>query len=325
MDTILVTGGAGYIGSHVVRELARSGYRPVILDHLGEGHREAVVAGDFVLGNLSDESVLDSLFSQHAIDGVMHFASRCYVGESVENPQLYYEENVLAALTLFRVMKRHGVRRFVLSSSCAVYGNPQRIPIDEDHPKDPVNPYGETKYFVERILSDYDRAYGFPFVALRYFNAAGASLDGKIGESHDPETHLIPLVLQVAKGEAAEVTVFGDDYATRDGTCVRDYVHVLDLAAAHIAAYQWLKQGKASDSFNLGTGSGYTVREVVSAAERVTGRTLARRVAERRSGDPPELVADSSKAASLLEWTPRYSELETIVETAWSWEQKRTY
>lgn len=325
MDTILVTGGAGYIGSHVVRELALSGYHPVVLDHLGEGHREAVVAGDFVLGNLSDESVLDSLFSQHAVDGVMHFASRCYVGESVENPQLYYEENVLGALTLFRVMKRHGVSRFVLSSSCAVYGSPRHIPIDEEHPRNPVNPYGETKYFVERVLSDYDQAYGFPFTALRYFNAAGASLDGKIGESHDPETHLIPLVLRVAKGEAAEVTVYGDDYATRDGTCVRDYVHVLDLASAHIAAYEWLKQGKASDSFNLGTGYGYTVKEMVSAAERVTGRKVASRVAERRSGDPPELVADASKAAILLGWTPRYSELETIVETAWRWEQNRTY
>ena len=325
MDTILVTGGAGYIGSHVVRELTRSGYRPVILDHLGEGHREAVGEVDLVLGNLSDESVLDSLFSRYVFDGVMHFASRCYVGESVENPQLYYEENVLGALTLFRVMRRHGVRRFILSSSCAIYGEPQHVPMDERHPKDPVNPYGETKYFVERILREYDRAYDFPFVALRYFNAAGASLDGKIGESHDPETHLIPLVLQVAKGEAAEVTIYGEDYDTRDGTCVRDFIHVLDLASAHIASYEWLKRGKDSDSFNLGTGSGYTVKEVVSTAERVTGRKIVSRVAERRSGDPPELVADSGKAASLLGWTPKYSELETIIKTAWSWEQNRTY
>ncbi len=308
-----------------MRELTRSGYRPIILDHLGEGHREAIGEVDLVLGNLSDESGLDSLFSQYVFDGVMHFASRCYVGESAENPQLYYEENVLGAMTLFRVMRRYGVRRFILSSSCAVYGDPQQVPMDEEHTKDPVNPYGETKYFVERILRQYDRAYDFPFVALRYFNAAGASLDGKIGESHEPETHLIPLVLQVAKGEAAGVTIYGGDYDTRDGTCVRDFIHVLDLASAHIASYEWLKQGKASDSFNLGTGSGYTVKEVVSTAERVTGRRILSRVVERRSGDPPELVADSGKAASLLGWTPKYSELETIIKTAWSWEQNRTY
>ena len=325
MDTILVTGGAGYIGSHVVSELTRSGYHPVILDHLGEGHREAIGDADFVLGNLSDESVLNPLFSEHVFDGVMHFASRCYVGESVENPQLYYEENVLGAMSLFRVMRRNGVRRFIFSSSCAVYGSPRYSPIDEGHPRDPVNPYGETKYFVERILREYDRAYDFPFVALRYFNAAGASLDGKIGESHDPETHLIPLVLQVAKGEAAEITIYGGDYDTRDGTCVRDFIHVLDLASAHIAAYEWLKRGETSDSFNLGTGSGYTVKEVVDTAERVTGRKVTSRVAERRPGDPAELVADSSKAASLLGWTPSYSGLETILETAWSWEKNRSY
>lgn len=325
MDTILVTGGAGYIGSHTARELVRTGYRPVILDHLGNGHREAVGEADFVQGNLSDEGELDSLFRRFNFNGVMHFASRCYVGESVEKPQLYYEENIVGALTLFRMMRRHGVHRFIFSSSCAVYGNPRRIPIDESHPKDPVNPYGETKDFVERILRDYDTAYGFPFVALRYFNAAGASLDGRIGESHDPETHLIPLVLRVAKGEDAEVMIYGGDYATWDGTCVRDFIHVLDLASAHIAAYEWLKQGKASDSFNLGTGRGYTVREVVNTAEQITGRRIAGRVVDRRPGDSPALVADSNKAKSLLGWTPRYPELDTIVETAWSWEQNRTY
>lgn len=325
MKTILVTGGAGYIGSHTVRELGRAGFRPVVVDNLSEGHKEAVLDAQLEVGDLADETFLEGVFKKHAISGVMHFASRCYVGESVENPRRYYEENVGNALTLFRVMLGHGVKRFVLSSTCATYGNPVRVPMDEGHPQAPVNPYGETKLMIEQILRQYDRAYGLRFVSLRYFNAAGASLDGLIGESHEPEPHLIPRILMVANGKLDKLHVFGDDYATPDGTCIRDYIHILDLAAAHLAAMEWLEKGNQSDFFNLGTGTGFSVKEMIQMAEEVTGQKIPVEIGPRREGDPPALVADAAKAHNTLGWVPRCSDLRSIFQTAWQWEQKRRY
>lgn len=325
MRDVLVTGGAGYIGSHAVRELDRAGYRPITVDNLSEGHREAVTVGELEIGDLADEGFLTSVFEKYQVAAVMHFASRCYVGESVENPQRYYEENVGNALTLLRVMLCQRINRFILSSTCATYGQPLQIPISEEHPQDPVNPYGESKFFIERILRQYDRAYGMQFVSLRYFNASGASLDGLIGEAHDPETHLIPLILKVARESSGNLKVFGDDYPTDDGTCVRDYIHVEDLAAAHVIGLQWLEQGGKSDFFNLGTGSGYTVLQMIRIAEDVTGKNVPFEVGPRRDGDPPELIADPSKALDVLGWKAQHSDLKTILETSWRWEMTRRY
>jgi UDP-glucose 4-epimerase len=325
MKSILVTGGAGYIGSHAVRELARSGYRPISIDNLSKGHEEAVLDGDFIRGELADEELLESIFQEHSVDAVMHFAALCEVGESMENPRLYYENNVANSLTLLRVMLRHDVRKFILSSTCATYGSPQRIPIDETHPLLPINPYGESKLMVERVLREYDRAYGLSFVSLRYFNAAGASLDAQLGESHDPETHVIPRILKVAMGELAQLQVFGDDYPTSDGTCVRDYIHVLDLASGHLAAYQWLCEGRDSEIFNLGTGQGFSVMELVEAARELTDREIPLELSDRRSGDPSHLVADPGKAQQMLKWRPEHSDVETVLSTAWAWEQNRRY
>jgi len=325
MQEVLVTGGAGYIGSHAVCELARAGFRPITIDNLSEGHREAVTAGELEVGDLADEAFLTSVFEKYNFAGVMHFASRCYVGESVENPRRYYEENVGNALTLLRVMLRKGVTRFILSSTCATYGQPLQVPMSEDHPQDPVNPYGESKLFIERILRQYDRAYGLRFVSLRYFNAAGASLDAQIGEAHDPETHLIPLILRVAQGSEENLNVYGDDYPTEDGTCVRDYIHVVDLAAAHVSAFKRLEQGGESGFFNLGTGFGYSVLQMIKMAAEVTGKSVAFEVGPRRDGDPPELIADPSKALDLLGWKAQHSDLRTILETSWRWETNRRY
>jgi UDP-glucose 4-epimerase len=325
LDDILVTGGAGYIGSHALVELASAGFRPVTLDNLSEGHRDAVLEGPLEVGDLGDEGFVEGLFDRYEFRAVMHFASRCYVGESVRNPRLYYEQNVGNALTLLRVMLRHEVRAFILSSTCATYGNPLRIPIDESHPQDPVNPYGETKYFIERILRQYDRAYGLRHVNLRYFNAAGAAADSRIGEAHDPETHLIPLILEAGLGKRERVEVFGKDYPTADGTCIRDYIHVVDLAKAHIRALEWLLSGKPSDAFNLGTGRGYSVLEMIETARRVTGREIPVRFGDRRAGDPPELVADPSKALKELNWKAECSDLQEIFETAWHWACNRRY
>ncbi|RPI26318.1 MAG: UDP-glucose 4-epimerase GalE [Acidobacteria bacterium] len=324
MDTCLVTGGAGYIGSHTVAELSRRGIRTVVVDNLSEGHPEAVLDSPLEEVDLGDEDGLSRIFEKNHVSGVIHFASLCYVGESVTNPRVYFEQNLGNALTLLRAMLRHGVKKFILSSTCATYGDPIRVPIDESHPQDPVNPYGETKYFIERILKDYDRAYGLRFVALRYFNAAGASRDNRLGESHDPETHLIPRVLQVAKN-GGSVDVYGEDYQTPDGSCIRDYIHVEDLATAHVAALEWLDGAKRSDAFNLGTGHGYSVKEVIETARVVTGRDIPVRIGPRRAGDPPALVADARKADRILGWKAAYSELRTIVETAWQWELKRRY
>ncbi len=325
MKSVLVTGGAGYIGSHTVRELVENGFHPIVLDNLKRGHAEAVPEGELIVGDLADAVLLDSIFDKENVDGVVHFAGLCYVGESVSQPGRYYEENVGNGLTLLQVMRRHGVKKFVFSSSCAVYGDPLHLPIEEEHPKNPVNPYGESKLFIESILRQYDRAYELRSVSLRYFNAAGASLDARLGESHDPESHLIPRVLRAARGEIEKIEIYGDDYPTRDGSCVRDYIHVQDLAIAHVAAYRWLDGSSTSEYFNLGTGTGYSVREVVEQASRVTGQNIPSEVRSRRPGDPPELVADGQKAARLLGWKPQHSELEKILTTAWTWEQNRRY
>jgi len=322
---ILVAGGAGYIGSHAVRDLHAAGFNPITVDNLSKGHKEAVVCGELLEGDLKDPDFLDQVFEKYPVQGVMHFASKCYVGESMDDPASYYEENLSSALTLLKAMLRNKVNNFIFSSSCATYGNPIKLPLQETHPQDPVNPYGETKYFIERILRHYDRAYGLRFCALRYFNASGASLDSRIGESHDPETHLIPRVLGTVTGQYEKIQVFGDDYPTPDGTCLRDYIHVCDLASAHRKALLWISENDASEAFNLGTGTAYSVREILESASRITGADIPVETSPRRPGDPPELVADPEKARIMLNWTPEYSDLDTIMESAWDWERNRAY
>lgn len=320
-ETILVVGGAGYIGSHMVKMLLGRGYGVTTLDNLSTGHRDAVLGGEFVLGDLADRALLDKLFSERRIDGVMHFASFIQVGESVQNPARYYENNVVNTLNLLDAMVAHDVKRFIFSSSAAVYGEPIRVPIDETHPKNPINPYGRSKWMVEQMLADYDRAYGLKSVSLRYFNAAGADPEGRLGERHEPETHLIPLVLQAASGRRESVQVFGRDYDTPDGTCIRDYVHVTDLCEAHLLALDRLLQGGASAAFNLGNGNGFSVQQVIDTACEATGKAIPVKDAPRREGDPARLVADATLARKELGWNPRYDELETIVCHAWQWEK----
>lgn len=320
---ILVTGGAGYIGSHAVKLLLQGGADVVTLDNLSSGRREAVLGGSFVEGDLEDRSMLSALFARHTFDAVMHFASSIQVGESVIAPTKYYGNNLRTTLNLLEAMLAAGVKRFVFSSSAAVFGNPTYTPIDERHVKDPINPYGYTKSVVERVLDDYDRAYGLRSVALRYFNAAGADPGGEIGETHEPETHLIPLVLRAAADPSRDVQIFGDDYPTPDGTCIRDYIHVVDLCQAHVLALSWLARADRSGAYNLGNGNGFSVREVISAAQSVSGRPIRVSVAARRAGDPAVLVADSTKARRELDWKPQYDSLQTIVSHAWQWEQKR--
>ena len=321
-ETILVVGGAGYIGSHMVKMLLGRGYGVTTLDNLSTGHRDAVLGGEFVLGDLADRALLDKLFSERKIDGVMHFASFIQVGESVQNPARYYENNVVNTLNLMDAMVAHDVKRFIFSSSAAVYGEPIRVPIDEAHPKNPINPYGRSKWMVEQMLADYDRAYALKSVSLRYFNAAGADPEGQLGERHQPETHLIPLVLQAASGRRESVQVFGRDYDTPDGTCIRDYVHVTDLCEAHLLALDRLLQGGASAVFNLGNGNGFSVQQVIDTACKATGKDIQVKDAPRREGDPARLVADATLARKELGWNPRYDELETIVRHAWQREKQ---
>jgi UDP-glucose 4-epimerase len=321
--SILVTGGAGYVGSHTVKELERKGYRLLVYDNLSRGHRWAVEAAELIEGDLSDEIRLGEVFSRHQVKAVLHFAALAYVGESVEDPGKYYENNVANSLKLLRVMLAHGVKAFILSSTCAVYGNPDQVPIPEHHPLAPVNPYGQSKLMVERILKDYDSAYALKHVSLRYFNAAGADPEGTIGEDHTPETHLIPRLLQAALGKLEQIEIFGTDYPTPDGTCIRDYIHVNDLADAHVRALQWLLDGGKSETFNLGTGRGYSVREVLTAAEKITKKPIPTVFAPRRPGDPPALVASAGKARRDLGWVPKYSDLDEVIATAWSWHRTR--
>jgi UDP-glucose 4-epimerase len=287
---VLVVGGAGYIGSHMVKQLADAGHEAVILDNLDGGHRDAVLNGTFVRGDIADGALLDELFGQHRFDGVMHFASHIQVGESMRLPAKYYRNNLVHTLRLLDAMVAHDVKCFIFSSTAAIFGEPSYVPIDEAHPHQPINPYGRSKWMVEQVLADYDRAYGLRSVCLRYFNAAGAHPSGLLGERHEPETHLIPLVLRAASGRQPAITVFGTDYDTPDGTCIRDYIHVVDLCDAHLLALHRLADGAASDRFNLGNGNGFSVREVIDAARRVTGRAVRVATEGRRPGDPARLV-----------------------------------
>ena len=316
---ILVTGGAGYIGSHCCKELNRRGYTPVTLDNLVYGHRENVRWGPFFEGHIDDRKVLAGIFERHDIRAALHFAAFAYVGESVADPRKYYRNNLKGTIGLLDELLANGMKHVIFSSSCATYGIPDEVPIDESHPQRPISPYGKSKQMVEEILADYSQAYPFDFISLRYFNAAGADMDGEIGEKHDPETHLIPLVLDVAKGRSEKVSVFGDDYATDDGSCIRDYIHVADLADAHVLALEKLLGGHRSEFINLGTGRGYSVFQVIETARRVTGVDIAYEVTDRRAGDPAVLIASNDKARKVLGWSPRYPELDTIVSSAWKW------
>ena len=319
---VLVVGGAGYIGSHMVKRLGQLGCAVTTLDNLSAGHRDAVLFGDLVQGDLADRSLLDKVLAQGQFDVVMHFASFIQVGESVKAPAKYYANNVTNTLNLLDAMQAAGVSRFIFSSTAATFGEPQYVPIDEAHPQHPINPYGRTKLMVEQILRDYEAAYGLQSVVLRYFNAAGADPEGQLGERHDPETHLIPLVLQAASGRRAHINVFGRDYDTPDGTCIRDYIHINDLCEAHWLAIQSLLAGKGSQAYNLGNGSGFSVQEVIDTARAVTGRPIPVVDGPRRAGDPARLVADASQARQHLGWRPQFAELATIVRHAWQWEQQ---
>jgi UDP-glucose 4-epimerase len=321
---ILVCGGAGYIGSHCVNLLNKQGYDYVVFDNLSEGHIEFVDKENFFKGDLQNVSDLRNCFAKYnGFDCVMHFSASCYVGESVSNPQKYYKNNVMGTLNLLQVMLEFGVNKFIFSSTAATFGNPEFIPIDENHSQKPINPYGMTKLMVENILKDYDTAYGLKHVVFRYFNASGASSDSSIGEWHEPETHLIPLVLQTIKGEREKITVFGTDYKTEDGTCVRDYVHVDDIAQAHILGMKYLFSQNFSNSFNLGSQNGFSVKQIIDICEKVTGEKVNLEYGSRRPGDPDILIASSKKIKELLNWNPINSDIENIIQTAWKWEKSR--
>ncbi len=324
--TILVTGGAGYIGSHTVLALSKAGYDVVVLDNLVYGHCdlvEKVLQVELVVGDTGDRAFLDNLFQSRNFDAVMHFSAYAYVGESVADPALYYRNNVLGTLTLLEAMLAASVKNFVFSSTCATYGVPNVVPIPENHPQNPINPYGATKLMVERILSDFDVAYNFKSVRFRYFNAAGADPGGLLGEDHNPETHLIPLVLLTALGKRESISVFGTDYPTADGTCIRDYIHVTDLASAHVLGLEYLLKGGDSEVFNLGNGNGFSVKEVIETAKQITGKDIKVVECDRRPGDPPALIGSGEKARKILGWQPQYSSLQQIITHAWQWHQQR--
>lgn len=324
--TILVTGGAGYIGSHAVLALEAAGYQVVILDNLEYGHRDLVeqtLQARLIVGDTTDRALLDQLFGTYNVAAVMHFAAYIAVGESVSEPAKYYRNNVYGTLNLLEAMLAAGVRRLVFSSTCAIYGPPKTVPIPEDHPQNPISPYATSKLMVEKMLVDFQSAYGFQSVCFRYFNAAGADPQGRLGEDHSPETHLIPLVLFAALGRRESVSIFGTDYDTRDGTCIRDYIHVADLADAHVRGIEYLLNDGETTFFNLGNGSGFTVKEVIETARRVTGQPITAIPQERRPGDPPSLVGSSDRARQVLGWNPRYPQLEDIVAHAWQWHQFR--
>ena len=325
-STILVTGGAGYIGSHAVLALKQAGYEVVILDNLVYGHRdliEQVLKVELIEGDTGDRDLLDKLFKSRDIAAVMHFSAYAYVGESVSNPAKYYRNNVIGTITLLEAMLAASVKKFVFSSTCATYGVPETVPIPEDHPQNPINPYGATKLMVERILSDFNEAYDLKSVRFRYFNAAGADPSGQLGEDHNPETHLIPLVLQTALGKRESISIFGTDYPTNDGTCVRDYIHVSDLADAHVLGLEYLLKGGDSTFFNLGNGNGFSVKEVIETARQITGKEIKAIECDRRPGDPPALIGSADKARKVLGWQPQYTSIKDIMTHAWEWHQKR--
>lgn len=324
--TILVTGGAGYIGSHTALLLKEAGYDVAILDNLVYGHRhivESVLKTKILVGDVCDRDLLNQIFAAFEIKAVIHFAAFAYVGESAIKPAKYYQNNVVGTLNLLEAMLTAGVDKIVFSSTCATYGIPDIVPIPEDHPQNPISPYGASKLMVERILADFGIAYGLKSVIFRYFNAAGAHPNGLLGEDHQPETHLIPLTLQTALGLRDSMSIFGTDYPTRDGTCIRDYIHVVDLAQAHISGLEHLLHGKPSDVFNLSNGNGFSVREVIDVARQITGRAIPVSECDRRSGDPPVLVGQSDKARTMLGWRPQYSDLRDIIDHAWVWHQHR--
>lgn len=324
MKKILIVGGAGYIGSHTVRHFLDNGYEVVVADNLIYGHREAVdLRATFVHADLLDKFSLERIFCRHQFDAVIHFAAFAYVGESVAEPEKYYLNNVVGTINLLNVMMRHGTKKIVFSSTCATYGEPEYVPIDEEHSQNPINPYGRTKLIVENIFRDYGSAYGLKYISLRYFNAAGCSKDSLLGESHTPETHLIPLVIQAIRGESANFKVFGDDYDTPDGTCIRDFIHVEDLASAHQLAYE--KLDEYSGHINLGTGIGTSVLEIIRAAEKISGEKCPLVIDKRRPGDPAKLFADNTKAREILGWEPKYMSIEDILQTAWDWENNKRY
>jgi UDP-arabinose 4-epimerase len=323
-EPILITGGAGYVGSHSCKALAAMGYFPISLDNMTLGHKWAVQWGPFIQGDIADSLVLDEIFSKHQPMAVMHFAAYAYVGESVEHPDKYYQNNVVGSISLLEAMRRHGCKNIIFSSSCSTYGVPLQVPIPENHPQLPINPYGRSKLMMEQIIQDYGNAYGIRYAILRYFNAAGADPAGQIGEDHDPETHLIPLLLQTVQCRRDYTEVYGTDYDTPDGTAIRDYIHVTDLAGAHLLALKYLAQSGQSICVNLGTGQGNSVMEVIRAVQQVTGKPVAYRLVGRRPGDPPVLVAKSDRAYSLLGWKPDFGDIHETISTAWNWHQSQT-
>ncbi|MBJ7900439.1 MAG: UDP-glucose 4-epimerase GalE [Cyanobacteria bacterium RI_101] len=324
--TILVTGGAGYIGSHTVLALQEKGFQCVILDNLTYGHQdlvETVLKAPLIIGNINDRQLLEKIFSQYPISAIIHFAAYAYVGESVKAPLKYYQNNLVSTLTLLETALAQGVQKIVFSSTCATYGNPQSIPILESHPQNPINPYGASKLAIERILQDFDTAYGLKSVIFRYFNAAGADPDGRLGEDHDPEPHLIPQVLYTALGRQSQINIFGTDYPTPDGACIRDYIHVSDLAAAHVLGLEYLLRENTSNIFNLGNGNGFSVKEIIDSARRVTGQAIPTQECPRRPGDPAILVGGNQKAKETLGWIPRYPDIDVIISHAWQWHRRR--
>jgi UDP-glucose-4-epimerase GalE len=321
-NTILVTGGAGYIGAHACKALSRAGYTPIAYDNLVYGHPQAVKWGPLEEGDITDYARLEAVMRKYSPKAVMHFAAYAYVGESVEKPSKYYHNNVAGTLTLLESMRSCGIDKIIFSSTCATYGMPEQIPIPEDHPQNPINPYGRSKLMIEWILKDFAAAYDMRYVSLRYFNAAGADPDAEIGENHDPETHLIPLVLDAALSQREHIEIFGTDYDTPDGTCIRDYIHVTDLADAHLLALKYLLGGGKSDVFNLGNGKGFSVREVIATALRITGCDIPCVESDRRPGDPPVLIGSCDKIKKTLGWRPVYKDSNEIIKTAWRWQNK---
>lgn len=325
-STILVTGGAGYIGSHTVKQLTLSGYKVIILDNLSKGHKnivDDVLKVPLIIGDINDSILLEQIFNCYSIEAVIHFAADAYVGESMKNPAQYYRNNVAGTLTLLEAMVKAGVNQFVFSSTCATYGIPDTLPLTENHPQNPINPYGSSKKMVEQLLADFSRAYGLKYVCFRFFNAAGADPDGELGEDHFPEPHLIPLILYTALGKRKTISIFGSDYPTEDGTCVRDYIHVMDLAQAHLLGLQYLQNGGDCQIFNLGNGQGFSVQTVIDIARDITGRKIHVERCDRREGDPAILVSSSAKARQVLDWQPKYPDLPTIMTHAWQWHLQR--